>query len=310
MFDRKYLFDLLRNAPFGGRLTALQVKAVGLILDLCEKLKLPLPFIAYIIATAFHETGGTFNPGKESLNYSVSALKSKFSRERISLVDADKYGRKAGQKANQSAIANLIYGGAWGLRQLGNRLIGDGWRFIGRGLVQLTGRRNYEIFGLADNPDGAMVLEKAVEILVKGMHDGVFTGKKLSDFYSGGVFRAVDARAIVNGTDKASLISRHYGAILVALEKAEVRTDNYTDDFKLAHEREVLADVSDVKTDDVKAADSGVAKSIYATTGVTAVTGLVAAISSPWGAAVAIVALAIGGLFLYGHLSGKLEFKR
>lgn len=313
MFDRKYLFDLLRNAPFGGRLTTLQVKVVGLILDLCETLKLPLPFIAYIIATAFHETGGTFNPGKENLNYSVAALKSKFSRERISLKDAERYGRSDGtvkRKANQSAIANLIYGGAWGLRQLGNRLVGDGWKFIGRGLVQLTGRRNYEIFGLAENPDGAMVLEKAVEILVKGMNDGVFTGKKLSDFYSNGVFRAVDARAIVNGTDKASLISRHYGAILVALEKSEVRTDNYTDDFKLEAEKETLADVSEVKTDDVKAAESGIAKSIYGATGATFVTGLVAAISSPWGAAVAIVALAIGGLFLYGHLSGKLEFKR
>lgn len=310
MFDRKYLFDLLRNAPFGGRLTALQVKAVGLILDLCETLKIPLPFIAYIIATAFHETGGTFNPGKENLNYSVAALRSKFSRERISLSDAARYGRDGKQKANQSAIANLIYGGAWGLRQLGNRLVGDGWRFIGRGLVQLTGRRNYELFGLGDNPDGAMVLEKAVEILVRGMHDGLFTGKKLSDYYRDGEFQSDAARAIVNGTDKASLISMHYESILAALQKSEVRTDNYTDDFKLAHEKNVLADVSDVVTDDVPATQSPVATGVYATTGVTFITGLVAAISSPWGAAVAIVALAIGGFFLYGHLSGKLEFKR
>lgn len=310
MFDRKHLFDLLRNAPFGGRLTQMQVKAISLILDLCEKMKLPLEFIAYILATAFHETGGSFSPGKESLNYTASALKKKFSRERISIADADKYGRKTGQKANQSAIANLIYGGAWGLRNLGNKVFGDGWRYIGRGLVQITGLRNYAIFGIADNPDEAMKLDKAVDILVTGMVNGVFTGKKLSDYLKNGIFNAVAARAIVNGSDKASLIAMHYDAILAALQKAEVRTDNYTSDFKLEAEKKALADVSAVETEDVSATKSAVAIGTYATTGATLLGSIVAAITTPWGAAFAIAVLAIGAFFLYGHLSGKLVFKR
>lgn len=307
MFDRKHLFDLLRNAPFGGRLTQMQVKAISLILDLCEKMKLPLEFIAYILATAFHETGGSFSPGKESLNYTASALKKKFSRERISIADADKYGRKTGQKANQSAIANLIYGGAWGLRNLGNRVFGDGWRYIGRGLVQITGLRNYAIFGIADNPDEAMKLDKAVDILVTGMVDGVFTGKKLSDYLKNGIFNAVASRAIVNGSDKASLIAMHYDAILAALQKAEVRVAQFqnVEDIK-----EELKDVSAVETEDVSATKSAVAIGTYATTGATLLGSIVAAITTPWGAAFAIAVLAIGAFFLYGHMSGKLVFKR
>lgn len=307
MFDRKHLFYLLRNAPFGGKLSTMQVKAVGLILDLCEKLALPLPFIAYIIATAFHETGGTFNPGKESLNYSASALKSKFSRERISIADAEKYGRKASQKANQSAIANLIYGGAWGLRNLGNKVFGDGWRYIGRGLVQLTGRRNYDIYGIADNPEEAMKLEKAVSILVDGMINGRFTGKHLANYFKGGVFNPVAARAVVNGSDKASLIAMHYEAILAALEKAEIKVQDFQDVKAVVADAK---DVSEVKTDDVEAAKSPVAVGTYATTVATFLGGIVAAITTPWGAAFAIAALVIGALFLYGHMSGKLEFKR
>lgn len=309
MFDRKHLFDLLRNAPFGGRLTQLQVKAIDLILTACEALKLPLPFIAYIIATAFHETGGTFSPGKENLNYTASALKKKFSRERISLADADRYGRKDGQKANQSAIANLIYGGAWGLKNLGNKVFGDGWRYIGRGLVQITGLRNYAIFGLDKNPDDAMKIDIAVRILVEGMVKGVFTGKPLANYYDPetGAFNAVAARAVVNGTDKASLIAMHYDAILPALEKSEIKVQA----FQPAPELKAAArDISEVETEDLKAAESPVAVGTYATTTLTFVGGLVASIASPWGATVAVTAIVVGALFLYGHLSGKLVFKR
>lgn len=308
MFDRKHLFDLLRNAPFGGRLSELQVKAVGLILDLCEKLALPLPFIAYIIATAFHETGGTFNPGKESLNYTASALKSKFSRSRISLEDADKYGRTSKQKANQSAIANLIYGGAWGLKNLGNKVFGDGWRYIGRGLVQLTGLRNYAIYGIADNPDEAMKLDKAVFILVDGMVRGIFTGKNLSDYLDKetGDFRAEAARAVVNGSDKASLIKMHYDAILPALEKSEVKIQPFQ---KSAEIKEELADVSEVKTDDVSLSKSNAAQTVYGGLGVTLLTGLVGAASSPWAAAVAGLALVVLSVFAWGHFTGRFQFK-
>lgn len=84
----------------------------------------------------------------ENLNYSVEALLTKFPR-RISEADARKVGRTPYQKANQEGIANLIYGGAWGRKNLGNLNYGDGWLFRGRGLKQLTGRDNYQRCGVA-----------------------------------------------------------------------------------------------------------------------------------------------------------------
>lgn len=242
----------------------------------------------------------------ESLNYSTTALRAKFSRERISLADADRYGRTKKRAANQSAIANLIYGGAWGLRNLGNKLAGDGWRFIGRGLVQLTGRRNYELFGLSDNPEGATDLAKAVEILVKGMVDGVFTGTRLSHYVKSGVFDPVGARGVVNGTDKASLIAMHYEAILAALTKAEVQSEL----LKSPAAQAELKDTSEVVTADVPAAESGIAKAMYGIAGTGVLSSAVAAVTTPWAAIVLVAFLAVGGVFLWGHMTGRFEFKR
>ena len=78
----------------------------------------------------------------ENLNYSVDALLNKFGRHRISEADARAFGRAPGRQANQQAIANAIYGGEWGRRNLGNIKPGDGWLFRGQGLLQSTGRAN------------------------------------------------------------------------------------------------------------------------------------------------------------------------
>ncbi len=86
---------------------------------------------------------------EESLNYSVEALIEKFGRHRISIADAQRYGRKPGQAANQEMLANLLYGGSFGRKQLGNIEPGDGWKFKGYGPKQLTGRDNQTRFAKA-----------------------------------------------------------------------------------------------------------------------------------------------------------------
>lgn len=103
--------------------------------------------LAHFLAQTAHESGG-FRTIVENLNYSVQALTSLFGTARISAGQAAQFGRNDAihQPANQQAIANTIYGGTWGARNLGNTDAGDGWTFRGRGLIQVTGRSNYAAF--------------------------------------------------------------------------------------------------------------------------------------------------------------------
>ena len=103
------------------------------------------PRLAAFLANIGHETAGG-SVLVESLNYSTEALLAKFGRHRITAEQAARLGRNAQHPAQQEALANLLYGGEWGRRNLGNTEPGDGWRFRGRGLIQLTGRANYQRF--------------------------------------------------------------------------------------------------------------------------------------------------------------------
>lgn len=98
--------------------------------------------IAHALAQQSVEAAG-FSRLVENLNYSVAGLRATFSKKRISDADCERLGRKPGRPADQEAIANLVYGGEWGLKNLGNSKPGDGWNFRGRGAKQTTGRANY-----------------------------------------------------------------------------------------------------------------------------------------------------------------------
>ncbi len=110
---------------------------------------------AAFAATLSHESTG----GRrlvEDLTYSTGALMAMFGAHRGMTPEAarrlgymkDSFGRIT-QRADQEGIANLIYGGDWGRRNLGNVLPGDGWLFRGRGPIQITGRDAYRRAGEA-----------------------------------------------------------------------------------------------------------------------------------------------------------------
>lgn len=96
---------------------------------------------AMFLAQIGHESNGLTRL-VESLNYSTKALISGFGRHRISEGDAYKYGRNDLHPADQEALANILYGGEFGRKQLGNTEPGDGWKFRGQGPKQITGRAN------------------------------------------------------------------------------------------------------------------------------------------------------------------------
>jgi putative chitinase len=116
---------------------------------------------AHFLAQVAVETGGLAHV-EESLNYSVDGLRNTFGVHRISDADCAKFGRidkvVGGRRiverpANQEAIANIVYGGAFGRTQLGNTEQGDGWRYRGGGMLQTTGRTNYRKAGHEDDPE-------------------------------------------------------------------------------------------------------------------------------------------------------------
>lgn len=135
--------DIVRVSP------AAEPYAIELVKQMAEAGIMANPLRASRFLGQIAVESGGFRTVVESLNYSADALKKMFGRHRISLEDADRFGRKPGQPANQNAIANILYGGEWGARNLGNTEPGDGARFIGRGLKQLTGRSNYRRFSRA-----------------------------------------------------------------------------------------------------------------------------------------------------------------
>lgn len=169
-----------------GKHTQTQVNGIDAILNEAEKRKTPLRHLAYILATAKHETAGTFGPTMENLNYTTSA--------RIRQVWPTRFPTDASAQPyvrNPEGLANKVYG--W-RTDLGNNQAGDGWRFRGRGLAQITGRLNYTKFGIEGQPEKALEVTTAVRILFDGLTKGMFTGKKLSDFE---YFK--DMRAAING---------------------------------------------------------------------------------------------------------------
>jgi putative chitinase len=200
-------FAAIKPTVFGGSFTQAQVNGINAILAACADAQVTdNRCIAYALATPMIETGGSYVPIVENLNYSYAALRAKFPN-RIGVAQAQRYGRTAAHPANQEAIANIIYGGAWGARNLGNTQPGDGWLYRGRGLPQLTGRRLYTHFGYIDNPDAVCDVNTSAVIMVEAMRDGVLTGRKFTDYFNAVHTNWVGARAMVNGNDRAQDIA-------------------------------------------------------------------------------------------------------
>ncbi|HDU8585992.1 TPA: hypothetical protein RG682_001457 [Vibrio alginolyticus] len=97
--------------------------------------------LSHFVAQLAKEVGPRMRM-EENLNYSVQGLKSTFRVYRNRPALAEKHGRKnaINQKANQEAIANNAYAMKIGN---GDASTGDGWKYRGRGMIQLTGKGNY-----------------------------------------------------------------------------------------------------------------------------------------------------------------------
>lgn len=111
----------------------------------CEQFEINTPDRQAAFLSQIGVESGGLTELVENLNYSEQALLSIWP-DHFTPAQAAEFGRTAAHPANQEAIAELAYGG-----RMGNINPGDGALFIGRGLIQLTGRANYRAAGLALN---------------------------------------------------------------------------------------------------------------------------------------------------------------
>lgn len=194
-------FSQIRSQLFKAGMVQSQVDGINAILARDAKAPQDPRFLAYELATAYWETAHTMQAVRETLASSddeaIRILESSFSRGRMPNVKTP-YWRKDGQ--------------------------GRSW--LGRGLVQLTHRDNYEKLAaatghdLVNHPDKAMELPVAVDVMFTGMTKGLFTGAKLADFFTSSRTDFLNARRIINGSDKAKEVADIANIFFAALKAA------------------------------------------------------------------------------------------
>jgi putative chitinase len=121
---------------------------------------------ACFIGQCMHESGG-FKFLKENLNYSAKALMATWPSRFPDADTAEKYARQP------EMIANKVYSG-----RMGNTEDGDGAKYIGRGLIQLTGKDNYRAFGEAIGEDLVSTPQLVEEPRYAALSAGWFWNKR------------------------------------------------------------------------------------------------------------------------------------
>jgi predicted chitinase len=182
-FDRDVYFSEVRASLFNGELEQVHVDGQNIVLAVWEYQQQSddIRQLAYMMATIHHECAKRWWPITE-------------------------YG-------SQSYLQGKDY-----------------YPFIGRGWVMLTWESNYERASkelnltderdLVEHPEMALDSLIATRVLFKGMAQGWFTGKKLSQYFNDTKDDPVNARQIINGNDDDDLIAGYHRQFLDALKAA------------------------------------------------------------------------------------------
>ncbi len=190
--NRQIFFNEIRRTIFGS-LTKSQVDGINFKLDAFDKAGIKdNRWRAYMLATSYHETARTMQPIEE---YGKGRGKP--------------YGQKLRHDRKPYAFPDKLY--------------------YGRGDVQLTWYENYEKMGkllgipLLEQPELALNPEISAKIMIEGMTKGKsgrgdFTGASLENYFNSTKDDPVNARKIINGLDRASLIAGYHRDFLQAIK--------------------------------------------------------------------------------------------
>jgi putative chitinase len=169
MIDRKGFYDAIRP-QFDGHLTDAQVQGIEAILDEWERRELTdKRWLAYMLATVFHETAKTMQPVRE-------------------------YNRGKGHPYGMPSPST-------GETYYGRGFVQLTWDWNYKKMGALIGVDLYHL------PDLALQMDIAVKILFEGMIHGSFTGKSLANYLNDKKTDWVGARKIINGIDRAEHIA-------------------------------------------------------------------------------------------------------
>lgn len=199
--NRGRFYQAVRHSVFPGHMDQGQVDGMNAILAAWDASVFDdLRWLAYMLATAYHETGGVMLPIAEKGGY-------------------DYCERNYGPNGRRPETA----------RRMGNIHPGDGYKYRGRGYPQMTWHDNYlhasQITGedLVNHPDLALRPDIAAKVMFAGMTDArvvfedfsddknfSFTGRSLEDYFNDDVEDPYNARRIINGLDHAQAIADTY----------------------------------------------------------------------------------------------------
>lgn len=182
MFNRPKFYEKIKPLLFNGKMSQSQVDGTNAILDEYElnHKDMDIRWLAYMLATVYHECDKTMQPIEE---YSKGKGKA--------------YGIKGkyGQSQHGRGFVQLTWDSNYEKADKKLKLNG----------------------ALLKNFDLAMKLPVATKILFFGMTEGWFTTRKLIGYFSSKNEDPYNARRIINGTDKAKLIEGYYHKFLSAL---------------------------------------------------------------------------------------------
>lgn len=182
MIDRKAFFDFVRRPLFNSKMNIGQVETMDAFIFEYEARKMTdKRFLAYILATAYHEAGRDLQPIKE-----------------IGRGRGKRYGRP------DPRTGQIYYGR--GFVQLT-------WYDNYEKLGELLG------VDLLSDPDRALNKGIAIQIIFEGMIRGLYTGKRLAHYFNNDWDDALHARQIVNRMDRAKLIQGYHVIFLTALSR-------------------------------------------------------------------------------------------
>ena len=181
MINRAFFFEHVRTYLFQGKLKQSQVDGLTHILDGWDGKYAARDdrWLAYMLATAHHETDRAMQPVEE-------------------------YGKGKNHKYGEpDPVSGLVYYGR-GFVQLT-------WKYNYEAMGKKLG------VDLVDHPELALDLDVASQVMFRGMIDGTFTGRKLATYFNADTQDWVNARRIINGLDKANAIAgygqQYYAAI-------------------------------------------------------------------------------------------------